>query len=114
MQQRTGPVAQPTLEISVDELDALRSAGDVEVIDVREAWEYRRGRVPGVVHLPLRDLVARVSELPRDRRLAIICEHGNRSLAAAQYLRAGGFDGVVSVSGGTVAWAQSGRPIERD
>jgi rhodanese-related sulfurtransferase len=102
------------LEIDVDELDQLMQAGGVGVVDVREGWEYRRGRVPGAVLVPLGQLTARVPELPRDRRLLIICQHGERSLAAAQYLAARGFEGVVSVSGGTVAWARSGRPLERD
>ncbi len=101
-------------EIDVDELETLRQAGGVRVIDVREEWEYRRGRVPGVTHIPLRQLVATFQDLPRDQRLLIVCEHGNRSLAAAQFLLSRGFDGVVSVGGGTEAWIRSGRPVERD
>jgi len=101
-------------EISVDELDALRADGPAAtaVLDVREHWEYRQGRVPGVIHIPLGELARRVGELPRDRRIVVICEHGSRSLTAADFLAAHGFRETASVAGGTTAWAMSGREIE--
>lgn len=102
----------PVPEIDVTELESLRAAGETEVLDVREGWEYRKGRVPGVIHIPLGELVARVDELPRDRRVVVICGHGSRSLSAAEFLLQRGFQGVASVAGGTTAWAASGREIE--
>jgi rhodanese-related sulfurtransferase len=103
-----------TPEIGVDELDDLLSSGEVRVLDVREDWEFRRGRVPGAISLPLGRLTAQAAGLPRDRPYAVICESGSRSLAAAEYLLAQGFEGVVSVRGGTGAWVRTQRPIERD
>jgi rhodanese-related sulfurtransferase len=102
------------LEIDVEEFDAILRAGGGSILDVREGWEYRRGRVPGAALVPLGQLPGRLHELPRDVRLLVICEHGDRSLAAASYLRAKGFEGAVSIAGGTVAWARSGRPLEKD
>jgi thioredoxin 1 len=102
------------LEIDVDEFDAILRDGGGAIVDVREGWEYRRGRVPGAILVPLDQLPGRLHELPRNTRLLVICEHGNRSLAAASYLRAKGFEGAVSIAGGTVGWARSGRPLERD
>ena len=103
---------QPIPEISVEQLEALRADAAAHVLDVREPWEYRQGRVPDVIHIPLGELVARVGELPRDRPLAVICGHGSRSLSAAEFLLQQGFDRVASVAGGTTAWAMSGREIE--
>ena len=99
-------------EIDIDELDALRADGSTAVLDVRENWEYQAGRVPGVIHIPLGQLVGRVGELPRDRRVVVICQHGSRSLSAAAFLLSQGFDGAASVAGGTTEWELSGRPIE--
>jgi rhodanese-related sulfurtransferase len=98
----------------VDELDALLSGGSARVLDVREDWEFRRGRVPGAVSVPLGRLTASIAGLPRDKPYAVICEHGSRSLSATDYLLSNGFEGAVSVRGGTSAWARSQRPIERD
>jgi rhodanese-related sulfurtransferase len=45
---------------------------------------------------------------------AVICESGNRNLAAKDYLLGQGFEGAVSVKGGTSAWARTKRPLARD
>jgi len=103
-----------TPEIGVDELADLVQSGSVRVLDVREDWEFRRGRVPGAVSVPLGRLTAQAAGLPRDKPLAVICESGSRSLAAADYLLGQGFEGAVSVRGGTGAWARARRPLERD
>jgi rhodanese-related sulfurtransferase len=101
-------------EIGVDELEKLIEGGRVHVLDVREDWEFRRGRVPGAVNLPLGRLTDQAAVLPRDKPLAVICEHGQRSLSATDYLLSQGFNGAVSVRGGTTAWATTKRPLERD
>lgn len=102
-----------TPEIGVEELDELLWTRAVRVLDVREDWEFKRGRVPGAVSVPLGRLAARVAGLRRDKPYAVICESGSRSLAATNYLLAQGFEGAVSVRGGTGAWARANRPLER-
>ena len=56
-------------EIDVDQLDELRAAdpGPV-VLDVREPWEWRSGRVPGAVHIPLGQLVGQQDRVALLRR----------------------------------------------
>jgi rhodanese-related sulfurtransferase len=103
-----------TPEIGVDQLDELMTAGGVHVLDVREEWEYRRGRVPGAVSVPMSRLGAQFATLPRDKPYAVICESGSRSLAATDFLLGQGFEGAVSVKGGTGAWARAQRPLERE
>lgn len=103
-----------TPEIEVDQLAQLMSDNRVRVLDVREDWEYRRGRVPGAMSLPLGRIVAEAGALPKDKPLAVICESGTRSLAATDFLLSQGFEGAASVRGGTSAWSHAGRPIERD
>ena len=102
-----------TPEISVDQLDELLRDDAAHVLDVREEWEYVRGHVPGALHVPLHALHAQLDDLPRDRRIAVICQSGNRSLGATDLLLAKGFEGTASVAGGTGAWARSGRAIEQ-
>lgn len=106
--RRTAP------EIGVDELDELLRKGTVRLLDVREDWEFRRGRVPGAVSVPLGRLAAQAAGLLRDKPYAVICESGSRSLAATDFLLGQGFEGAVSVRGGTSAWARAHRPLERD
>lgn len=103
-----------TPQISVEELDEFLRGGGVRLVDVREAWEYRRGRVPGALNIPLSQFAQRAANLSRDERILVICESGNRSLAATDFLLMAGFEGAASVRGGTTAWARTGRPLERD
>jgi rhodanese-related sulfurtransferase len=103
---------RPTPEISVDELDGLLKSGSVHLLDVREPWEFTRRRVPGATSIPLGRLTASVGTLPKDKPYAVICESGHRSLAAAEFLLGQGFEGAMSVAGGTAAWARGNRPTE--
>ena len=99
------------MEIDVEAADELLKSGTARLIDVREEWEYQRRRVPGAALVPLNTLAERAVSLPHDKLILVICEHGNRSLVAAEYLRSRGFKGAVSVRGGTAAWARS-LPVE--
>jgi rhodanese-related sulfurtransferase len=103
-----------TPEISVEELDEFMRGDGVRLVDVREAWEYRRGRVPGALNIPLSQFAQRAADFPQNKRILVICESGNRSLAATDFLLMAGFEGAASVRGGTTAWARTGRPLERD
>ncbi len=97
-------------EITVDQLVIERERG-ATVIDVREVDEYIDAHVPGVRLVPLGTLPDELDALPRDERLFIICRSGARSLRAADFLLANGFD-AVSVAGGTMAWVQRGLDYE--
>jgi rhodanese-related sulfurtransferase len=101
-------------EIDVAELERLMTAGEVHLLDVRQDWEWRRSQVGGAIHVPLGMLPMMIWKLPRDRPLAVICEHGDRSLAAAHFLQARGFAGATSVRGGMAAWSRSRQPLGRE
>ncbi len=83
------------------------------MLDVREDWEFKGGHLRGAIHVPVKRLPERVGRLKRDRRYAVICESGSRSRGATDFLIDQGFEGTVSVSGGTGAWARSGRALVR-
>lgn len=97
-------------EVDVSELERAQREGRGVVVDVREPDEHAGGHVPGARLVPLGELEARASQLPRDERLYVICASGHRSAAAADWLTEAGFD-AVSVAGGTQAWAQAGQPL---
>ena len=102
-----------TPSIDITELDALLADGAVRVLDVREDHEFRSGHLPGAIHVPVKKLPDRLAKLKRDKPYAVICQSGSRSRGATNLLLDSGFEGAVSVRGGTGAWARSGRPIVR-
>ncbi len=99
-----------TPEIDVDQLAVARAVG--VVLDVRERAEFVEGHVPGAVLVPMGQLPAHMGDLERDRNIYVICASGNRSSTMTDLLRDAGFE-AVSVAGGTNAWVESGRPVER-
>jgi rhodanese-related sulfurtransferase len=101
--------AKPVREVGQDELAA--HGQEVMLLDVREPQEFAGGHVSGARNLPQADLATRLSEIPRDRPVYVICQGGFRSLRAAQFLNQMGYSDVASVSGGTEAWRAANRPV---
>src|SRR6266849_6340226 len=98
--------------VDVVGVEVLRTSdGRAVLVDVREPEEYVHGHVAGAINIPQADLASRLEELPRDRRLILICQLGMRSLRAAQFLKQAGFDDVVTAAGGTSAWCAAGQPL---
>ncbi|HLT91293.1 MAG TPA: rhodanese-like domain-containing protein [Woeseiaceae bacterium] len=76
-----------------------------QLVDVREAWELETARIADTLHVPLRDLPARLGELDPARPVAFICHVGGRSGRAAEYCAARGFARVANIAGGIDAWS---------
>jgi len=68
------------------------------VLDVRSPGEYAQGHVLGALNIPVNDLRARISELPKGRRIWVYCRMGQRSHIATRILRGAGYD-AYNVSG---------------
>jgi rhodanese-related sulfurtransferase len=81
----------------------------VHVLDVREDVEWAHGHIEGATHIPLRELPARLHEVPEGRTV-IVCRVGSRSAQAVMYLRRQGHD-VVNLAGGLYDWEAAGRPM---
>jgi hypothetical protein len=66
------PAAQaaPPDRVTLEEFTRLRAAGKVFVLDVRYQIETK---IKGATHIPLDQLEARLSELPRDREIITYC-----------------------------------------
>jgi rhodanese-related sulfurtransferase len=84
--------------------------GPVNLVDVREPWEFEVCRIEGARLIPLGQLPARLGELDASRPTVMICHHGVRSLRAAAFLEHCGFGDVVNLSGGIDAWAKTVDP----
>ena len=106
-----GRALQPTPQLSADE---LATRPDAVVIDVRRRSEWEAGHLPGVRHVSLAELPARLDELPRDVPIVMQCQGGGRSAIAASLLQAHGFQDVANLAGGYSAWERAGHPVERE
>lgn len=92
------------------ELDEKR--GHVQILDVREQWEWDAGHIDGALHIPLTQVMAGQEQgrLDRERPVVVVCKTGNRSELASVMLQARGFK-AENFEGGTEAWVAAGLPI---
>lgn len=92
------------LEIDVTTAAQLLRADQAVLLDVREPDELAICQVPGSLPIPMREIPARISELP-DQHVLVLCHHGGRSARVTQFLRANGFERASNIAGGIDAWA---------
>lgn len=69
----------------------LSGLGDIELLDVRLAEEWRQAHLAGARHIPIHELERRIEELPR-ARIAVHCASGYRAGVAASLLERAGHD----------------------
>ena len=103
--QSAAPASTPAIDV-----DTVAADSDAYIFDVREPEEWEAGHVDGAVLIPMGEVVARMAELPRDRRLVCMCRSGNRSGRVTVYLRSQGLD-VVNLTGGALQWKSAGHPL---
>jgi rhodanese-related sulfurtransferase len=97
-------------EISPQELKARLDNGDnLIVVDMRQAWEYQAGHIPGAKHIFVHEIPVRMSELPKDVDIVFQCWHGNTSLGATGFLIENGWSAshVASLRGGMAGWVET-------
>lgn len=94
-------------------MQRLRS-GDVTLLDVRPAEEFRAGHIPGALNVPIADLTARLAELPKYRDVVAYCRgpYCVMAIEAVELLRKKGFR-AQRMEQGVVEWRARGLPVER-
>lgn len=95
----------------VDEIDTatlrewLASGRPLQILDVREAFEFQNFALPNAQLIPLAEVIPRMHEINTDRDTVVCCRIGVRSAHAIQLLREEGFSGkLFNLQGGLEAW----------
>lgn len=99
--------------VSLETARAEHEAGRAVLIDIREPDEHATGVAKGVQLLPMRQLSARLAEIPVDpgKPVFLICNTQNRSSATLRALRQRGYAHVRYVTGGMSEWSRRGWPL---
>ena len=82
-------------------------------LDIRDDGEYRGGHIPEAIHIPIKQLPERITELNKHKDFPVIayCRSGNRSNGAGSILKKHGFENVYNLSGGIAAWQKASLPV---
>lgn len=93
--------------INVNDIDNL--VGQVELIDIREPFEYSTGSLRNSINIPMGNLLANPEKfLMKDKTYYILCQSGARSGSATRTLTKQGFN-VINVAGGVGSYVGSKR-----
>lgn len=94
-------------EVTVAELKAKMDANeDFQLVDVRETNEYEYCNIAGSLLIPMGEILNRIDEVDRNKEVIIHCKSGGRSGSIVNALMARGFNNVVNLRGGIIAWAK--------
>jgi len=77
----------------------------LQLLDVREPWEYDVVHIPNFTLIPLGQLAQQTEKLDKSTPVAVLCHHGIRSAHACYFLEKEGFD-TINISGGIDLWAR--------
>jgi hydroxyacylglutathione hydrolase len=80
-------------------------------LDVRTQEEWDQTHLANSVLIPLDQLASRLSEVPQDQDVVVICRSGRRSKEGMTLLRNAGYARVSSMSGGLLAWQAAQYPL---
>lgn len=103
-------------EITPTELKARLDRGDrLEIIDVREPYEWEIANLGelGARLIPLGELPDWVDQLDRESEIVLQCRSGGRSARALRQLREAGFQRLLNLKGGILAWADEVDPTKQ-
>lgn len=99
--------------VQSDELLRRVRDGEVTVLDVRPAEEYRAGHIPGALSVPISELKKRLAQLPKEREVVAYCRgpYCVMAIEAVELLREKGFK-AHRLEQGVVDWRARGWRIE--
>ena len=82
----------------------LERGEKLEIIDVREPYEWEIGHIPGARLVPLDRIAEEIPRLDKRRETILYCKVGARSAYAAQQLARAGVADVRNLAGGILRW----------
>src|SRR3989344_628665 len=82
------------------------------IVDIRTLEERKESRIEPSLFIPMTELLTRLDELPKSKRLVVYCASGGRSSFACNILKSKGLN-VKNLAGGIAAWQNLKYPLKR-
>lgn len=95
---------------SVQDLQERNDEKDIFLLDVRKITDWETGHIDGAHHIYLGYLKDKLKEIPRDKKVVVYCDAGNKATIAGSILQKNGYADVVTVLGSMNAWRKAGYP----
>jgi hydroxyacylglutathione hydrolase len=108
----------PTESLSLLSVHQLKNkidrGGELLVLDTRGQDEWNSGHIEGALHIYVGHLEQRLTEVPKDKPVAVICNVGHRAGLGSSILLRAGYQKVYNVLGSVKAWVAAGFPVTTD
>lgn len=107
--------AQTNTNLSADEFEKAISKDSVQLLDVRTQGEYISGHIKNTLWANWNDkdeFTRRIAFVDKNKPVYVYCLAGGRSAAAAEKMRAMGFENVYELKGGINAWKAADKKLE--
>jgi rhodanese-related sulfurtransferase len=111
MHQRDDDLAAPGAARAVG--TRRPDAGEVGILDVRDAREWAAGHIAGAVWIPFAELEERLDELDAGQEWVCVCPVGRISDLAADMLQDAGLQ-ATNMRGGLLAWSRLRLPLTKE
>ena len=92
------------MEIEVLELKKMLKNKEVVLVDVREPYEVEICNIKGSLFIPMNEIPQNIDQLDKQKKYAVMCHSGVRSLYVSNYLNSLGYS-TLNVTGGIERWA---------
>ena len=92
------------MEVEVVKLKEMLTNNEVVLLDVREPYEVKICHVVGSLFIPMNEIPQNLEQLDKEKRYAVMCHSGIRSLHVSNYLNSLGYS-TLNVIGGIEKWA---------
>jgi rhodanese-related sulfurtransferase len=106
-------VAAPKNLPSIDraQLEQALAANAVDLIDIREPYEFTSGHIAGARNLPLSKLDPKTLAQPHDKPIVLVCRSGRRTAATLSAALEAGATNIVHYPGAMLDWTGAGKPV---
>lgn len=103
-------------KISTEDLAIMLYNKDIILLDINLEEDANKFHIDNEkrIHIPLDELNVSLSQLPKKKKIVVMCLKGKRSATAVKYLIGQGYDDVVIVDGGLQKWTLEGRPVKQE
>jgi hydroxyacylglutathione hydrolase len=97
--------------LSLPEFKSYLNRNDVQLVDVRNASEYREAHIEGSHNIFVGTLTSNLNKIDKDKHLVVYCQSGDRATIAHSILIKNGFNNVKYYTGGMKEWLENKEPV---
>lgn len=107
--------ADQAKHVKADGAAKLLSSGNVTVVDVRTAEEFKEGHIKDAKNIDIMsdDFEAQVGKLDKSKPTLVHCQAGTRSTRALKTFEKLGFTDLTHLDDGFAGWQAAGKPVEK-